>query len=86
MKSTHLPAVFTLLGMAGFVTAAPGNGASPLAQRDGVLSQNCKNMALRSWTLSADCHVGGSYNPTTLNLTKCLGWGAGGYVLCEPQL
>ena len=86
MRSIYLPVIVALLGMIdGFAVAAPGNDATTLARRYGGFSNTCMDMSLQGWTLRADCQITSeSYIHTSLDLTECLGWGAGGYILCQP--
>jgi hypothetical protein len=86
MRSIYLPVIVALLGMIDLAVAAPGNDATTLARRDGGFSKTCMDISIfNSWTLEADCQVNSDdYIHTRLDLTQCLGWGAGGYILCQP--
>lgn len=76
-----------LWGVIDFAFATTGNHeAAPPAKRDGGFSSDCFDIGLNGWTLTADCKIdsGNNYIPTSLDLKQCLGWGTGGYILCQP--
>jgi len=75
-----------LLGVVDLAIAAPPSEVASVAKRDGGFTNNCIAVSLSGWTLKADCQIStGSYIATSLDLKECLGWGAGGYILCQPE-
>lgn len=85
MRYFFLPVAFAVWSTANFVAAAPGNDAAALVKRYGQFSATCTVITLNDWTLEADCQSpSGSYLQSTLDLKQCLGWGSGGYILCQP--
>ncbi|KIM88384.1 hypothetical protein PILCRDRAFT_3385 [Piloderma croceum F 1598] len=84
MRSSIFPVAVTVLAMINLANSAPGNEATSLARRG--FASSCEDTSLKGWTLTALCKNSiGSYSESSLDLSQCLGWGAGGYLLCEPE-
>lgn len=84
MRSSLFPVTVAVLGMIDLANSAPGNEATSLAKRG--FASSCENTSLKGWTLTALCETNiGSYSESSLDLSQCLGWGAGGYLLCQPD-
>jgi hypothetical protein len=80
-----LPVVEIILVIINLAVAAPGNDTTSFVKRAGGFSSSCDDTSLNGWTLEALCQItSGSAIRSSLDLTQCLGWGAGGYLLCEP--
>jgi hypothetical protein len=60
--------------------------SSMIELAQGGFASSCEDTSLSGWTLTAQCKTNsGNYVQSSLDLSKCLGWGAGGYLLCQPE-
>jgi hypothetical protein len=67
--------------------AAPGSEAGErLASRDGGFSSTCTSESIDNWTLKASClDINSNKVSSEVLLDRCLGNGAGGFVVCESK-
>jgi hypothetical protein len=76
--------VISVVGLAVAVTGS--NAMIPFpTRRSGGFSLSCYHTYLKGWTLKTVCtNNRGTDIATSLDLSKCLGVGAGGVLVCDP--
>jgi hypothetical protein len=78
--------IISVVGLAVAVIGTNEMVAFP-TRRSGGFSLSCYHTSLKGWTLKTTCaNNKGTDIKTSLDLSKCLGVGAGGLLVCDPGL
>jgi hypothetical protein len=65
--------------------ATSGNEATSLARRVTGFSDSCISQSLDGWILKAYCQDDVKWSDTSLDLSECFAYGAGGVLVCHPS-